>query len=61
MSEDRFDSVEEPAQMKQVRTLMEQIEEFEQLEELLEEQRPPNQKGEPHMIACPCPKCTPQV
>lgn len=31
------------------------------LHEELERRRPPNKKGDPHMLVCPCPKCSPRV
>lgn len=30
------------------------------LHETLEESMPRNHKGDAHMLACPCPKCSPQ-
>lgn len=52
--------LDEMDEMEEVRRIQEIVEEHECLHEKLEESRPPNHKGEPHMLACPCPKCTPR-
>ena len=52
---------------EEVKELMNKLESFDELtedsnclHEKLEESKPSNHKGEAHMLACPCPKCSPR-
>lgn len=54
------DLMEEMERMDELQRIQERSESMDCLHEQLEESRPSNHKDEPHMLACPCPKCTPR-
>lgn len=60
------DEMEEIEEMEDLQDRMERIQELMNnnetncLHEELEDSMLPNQRGSPHMLSCPCPKCMPR-